>query len=132
MAEAMAQNERLAEEYACILISYIQPEGNYLDYCGLQQGVLWGIGRLARTHPRYTRNSTVYLVAHMQSDNPIVRGLAVWAASPPFGEEVSNLLEQLSTDLSKFVLYRDGFFKQYTIGQLARDALALIDKSDSA
>ena len=27
MAEAMVQNEGLADEYACILVSYIQPEG---------------------------------------------------------------------------------------------------------
>ena len=48
MADAMARNEKLALEYECILISYIQPEGNYLEHEGLQRGVLWGIGRLAR------------------------------------------------------------------------------------
>ena len=31
MGEIMARNDRMAEEYACILISYINPCGNFID-----------------------------------------------------------------------------------------------------
>ena len=40
MAEIMAHDERLANEYGCILISYIQPACNYLEHEILQRGVL--------------------------------------------------------------------------------------------
>ncbi|MGD9194313.1 MAG: hypothetical protein PVH58_20495, partial [Desulfobacterales bacterium] len=49
MGEIMARCERLADEYGFVLISYIQPEGNYLEHEILQRGVLWGVGRLAHS-----------------------------------------------------------------------------------
>ena len=85
MAEVMARNERLAREYGCILISYIQPEGNYLEHEILQRGVIWGVGRLAHSHPRQTRNIGGYLLPYMKSGDPILRGLACWAAGPAGG-----------------------------------------------
>ena len=51
MAEIMFGKEQLALEYAHILISYISEEVNFLEEIRLQQGVLWGIGRLAQVHP---------------------------------------------------------------------------------
>ncbi len=47
MAEAMAQNGRLAEEYVRILLSYIWEEGNYLEHDPLRRGALKGVARLA-------------------------------------------------------------------------------------
>jgi hypothetical protein len=128
MAEAMAQNERLAEEYSCILVSYIQPGCNYLEHEGLQQGVLWGIGRLAHTRPQYTRNSAAYLLAYMESENPLLRGLAVWAVTPSASATETDRLKQLLNDSSKLMLYCNGYFSQYSVGQLALDALTTIKK----
>jgi len=128
MAEAMAQNERLAEEYSCILVSYIQPEGNYLEHEGLQRGVLWGIGRLAHTRPRYTRKSTVYLLAYMESEDPELRGLAVRAVIPPVNENTIQRLKQLLNDPAIFTLYHNGNLDQYSVGQAARNTLASIEK----
>lgn len=47
MGEILARNDTLAGEFAPILVSYVQPEGNFLEFELLQRGVLWGIGRLA-------------------------------------------------------------------------------------
>ncbi|UCE53561.1 MAG: hypothetical protein JSV31_30715, partial [Desulfobacterales bacterium] len=52
MGEAMARNQKLAEEYWCILLAYIQPDGNFLEHEILQRGALWGVGRLAHTQPK--------------------------------------------------------------------------------
>jgi hypothetical protein len=128
MAEAMAQNERLAEEYSCILVSYIQPECNYLEHEGLQRGVLWGIGRLARTRPRYTRKSTAYLLAYMESENPELRGLAVRAVIPPVNKKTIQRLKQLLNDQAIFSLYHNGDLDQYSVGQEARNTLTSIEK----
>ena len=48
MGEVMARNENLATEFWCILISYIRPDGNFLEHEVLQRGVLWGVGRFRR------------------------------------------------------------------------------------
>ena len=129
MAEAMAQNERLAQEYGSILISYIQPEGNYLEHEVLQRGVLWGVGRLAHARPQYTRNMGGYLIPYMESGDPILRGLAAWAVSPVAGADAISRLHQLADDPSELMLYRNGKFDQYSVGQLAREALSSVQVS---
>jgi len=126
MAEVMVQNERLAEEYGCILISYIQPEGNYLEHDVLQRGVLWGVGRLAHSCPQYTRAIGGYLIPYMESGDPILRGLAAWAAGPADGVETIPRLKELADDPCQIKLYRDGKFDHYTVGQLAREALSMV------
>ena len=126
MGEVMAQNERLAEEYGRILISYIQPEGNYLEHEVLQRGVLWGVGRLAHARPQYTRTIGGYLIPYMESGDQILRGLAAWAAGPAGGAESISRLKQLADDPSELMLYRNGKFDQYSVGQLAREALSSV------
>jgi len=129
MAEVMAQNKGLAEEYGRILISYIQPEGNYLEHEILQRGVVWGVGRLAHSCPQYTRTISGYLIPYMESGDPILRGLAAWAAGPADGVEAIPRLKELADDPSQIKLYRDGKFDHYTVGQLAREALGSVQVS---
>lgn len=129
MAEVMVQSEKMAEEYGCILISYIQPEGNYLEHEILQRGVLWGIGRLAHSRPRYTRAIGGYLIPYMESGDPILRGLAAWAAGPVDGTETIPRLKELIDDHCQLKLYQDGAFDLYTVGQLAQEALGHIHQA---
>jgi hypothetical protein len=127
MAEAMAQNERLAQEYGCILMSYIQPQGNYLEHEGLQRGVLWGVGRLANARPQLMQTAAEFLLPYLESDDPNLRGLAVWAASPILIPKAIRKLKELVRDPAGLVLYRDGSLAQCTVGRLAREALAQIE-----
>jgi hypothetical protein len=129
MAEVMAQNERLADEYGCILVSYIQPEGNYLEHEILQRGVLWGAGRLAHARPQYTRTIGEYLIPYMESKDSNLRGLAAWAGGPVGGTEMISRLKELSDDPGRLMLYRDGSFDHYTVGELAREALSIVDQA---
>jgi len=124
MAEAMAQNESLAAEFGRILISYIQPAGNYLEHEALQQGVLWGIGRLAHTRPRFAQGAAGFLAAYMDSHDPVLRGLAVWAAGPIAGRETIPRFERLTGDLAGLALFRDGRMVPTSVGRLAEEALA--------
>jgi len=123
MAEAMVQNKTLAEEYHCLLISYIQPECNYLEHPVLQRGVLWGVGRLAHARPRYVQNTAPYLHPYMDSEDPILRGLAAWAAGPVAARETISRLKKLVPDQGLLTLFRDGQIVQYSVGQLAQEAL---------
>jgi hypothetical protein len=123
MAEAMAQNENLAEEFRRLLISYIQPECNYLEHPVLQRGVLWGVGRLAHSRPHYIRHAAVHLLAYLESADSILRGLAAWAAGPIAGKEMIPRLKKLIRDQGRLTVYRDGQLVPHTVGRLAQAAL---------
>jgi hypothetical protein len=128
MAEAMACNEKLAAEYGCILISYIQPDGNYLEHEGLQRGVLWGVGRLTHTRPECMQTVAGFLIPYMNSEDPNLRGRAVWAVSPVLSPEAIRRLQQLAHDPAGLMLYQGGQLAQYSVGQLAREALAKVEQ----
>ena len=128
MAEAMAQNEKMAEEFGCLLISYIQPEGNYLEHPVLQRGVLWGVGRLAHCRPQYALGAAACLHPYMESGDPILRGLAAWAAGPIAGSPLIPQLEKLLQDQSRLTVYCDGELARFTVGQLAHKAVVMAEQ----
>ncbi len=120
MGEIMARNDRMADEYACILISYINPCGNYIDHPALQQGVLWGLGRLAQARPHRAGGASAFLVPFLTSPNPQLRGLAAWAASPVPDDVTKPLLIRLSSDNEVISLFENGKICKRTIGNLAQ------------
>ncbi|MBF0413690.1 MAG: hypothetical protein HQK70_13390 [Desulfamplus sp.] len=46
MGEIMAQDKRLYDEYHKILLSYIDEDGNFLEYEPLRKGAVWAIERI--------------------------------------------------------------------------------------
>ncbi len=128
MAEAMACNDKLAAEYGCILISYIRPDGNYLEHERLQRGVLWGVGRLAHAWPEGVQAAADFLLPYMSSEDPNLRGLAVWAVSPVLNTEAIHRLQQIADDQAGLMLYRNGQLVQYSVGQLVQEGLARVEQ----
>ena len=51
MGEIMALNKKFAREYRNLLLSYVDSQGNYLEYDPLRQGALWAIQRVTAAHP---------------------------------------------------------------------------------
>ena len=75
----LARNAELAGEYASILISYLEINGdNYLEHPPLQCGVLWGIARLAESGPGFidAKKAAACLRPHLESPDEAVRSLA--------------------------------------------------------
>ena len=107
MGDIMAKNPRLADEFASILISYLDPDGNFIEYEALQRGVLWGIGRLAQTRPELVKDSARLLVSFLESGDPMLRGLAAWAASALKVEITAPALNRLSNDDSRIAIFWD-------------------------
>jgi hypothetical protein len=70
MGEITAGHGRLADEFAGILISYINPAGNFLEHELLQRGSLWGVGRLAHARPLLARPAVPFLPAFFESPDP--------------------------------------------------------------
>ena len=121
MAETMALSEALADEYAAILVSYIRPEGNYLEHEELQVGVLWGVGRLAHARPQHVIDAAAYLNAYMNSGKSALRGLAAWAATALPTDQTYATLQALLNDKADVKIYRDGSFEVFRISDLVAD-----------
>ena len=123
MGEIMARNENLAQEFWCILISYIRPDGNFLEHEVLQRGALWGVGRLAHARPQLLKTSVDYLHPYMQTDDPHLRGLAAWAAGALRNKNTAAILNQLKDDGANLSVYLDGHIISRSVGEIAKKAL---------
>ena len=119
MGEIMAGHDRLAEEYHNILISYIMPDGNYIEHEVLQRSVLWGIGRLAHARPQLVEDSVLFLLPYMQSEDANLRGLAAWTAGLFDCKTTRILLKRLENDQATLTIYLDGKLEEFTVAQLA-------------
>jgi hypothetical protein len=124
MGEIMACQVGLAEEYAAILISYLNPEGNYVEHESLQQGVLWGFGRLAHERSLQARPGALFLRPYLSSSQAGLRGLAVWAAAAVIDDPLRDLIRPLRSDPAAIMLYLQRRLRRVSIADLAQAALA--------
>jgi hypothetical protein len=121
MGEIMARHGGLAGEYHKILISYIMPDGNYLEHEILQRGVLWGIGRLAHARPHLVKSFANLLCPYMESPDPILRGFAAWAAKPICAKRTEYFISRLGEDNSKIKIFVDNSLVERTVSSLVRE-----------
>jgi len=134
MGEILARNESLAREFAPILLSYVQPEGSFLEFELLQRGALWGIGRLAGAHPQLllSLDAAKYLSSCMDSADPLIRGHAVWAIGRIGTQGDIPKLENLRRDETEIRLYEGERFRSVRIRDLAEEFFKGHDISPSA
>lgn len=123
MGEIMARNGQLAGEFSSILISYLDPDGNFLEHEGLQQGALWGIGRLAHARPPLASWAATFLPPFLASPLVELRGLAVWAAVPILTSELRKSILPLVSDKTQFGLFLNGQLVLKTVGELATSTI---------
>lgn len=124
MGEITAVHAMLAAEFHRILISYIDPEGNYLEHEGLQRGTLWGVGRLAHARPELARPAAAFLPAFFASPDPCLRGTAIWAAGPILDSRLSALVKPYLADDARLPLYRRLTITHPSVAELAGEALS--------
>lgn len=127
MGEIMARCAPLAHEYASILVSYVDPNGNFIEHDKLQRGVLWGIGRLAQVRPALVQNAAPFLTAYLTASDPYLRGLAAWAAGHLKATLPADVIEALSRDSSEILIYCGLKLKHQSVSFLARQALSEIE-----
>jgi hypothetical protein len=123
LGEIMARHDRLAREFGCILISYADPEGNYLEHPTLQQGVLWAWGRLGRSRPELMQPGAGLLTPYLLSDDVNLQGLAAWAAEALTATVLKEPLKTLISSSEKVAIYSEHKLTSYRVGQLAKAAL---------
>jgi len=128
MGEIMARSPGLAEEYSTILVSYIRPDGNYLEHEVLQRGVLWGLGRLAHARSELVSYAAAFLPPFLDSKDPTLRGLAVWVAGALPLEKNLSFIKSLAADSARFRLFVNGEMIEKSIHNLVAEVLG---KNDS-
>jgi hypothetical protein len=105
MGESCARSDRLAAEFAKILVSFIDPKGNFMESPALQPGVLWGIGRIAHVTPHPVRDAALLLVPFFRNSDPLIRGLAAWTAASLKDPRLMPSLSALAKDPAAFTLF---------------------------
>ena len=125
MGEIMACHEGLASEYGHILVSYISPEGNLLEHEELQCGVLWGLGRMARSRPHLLRDAVPHILPYLTDGNKRLRGLATWILGALPNPSSDAALQALLHDVSEVVIHSEGKQMVLRICDLAAQALAV-------
>jgi HEAT repeat protein len=128
MAECLACHAGLAGEYTKILVSFMREEGFYLELPALQRGLIWGVGRLARTRPELLRtwHADLHLLPYLDSEDPVVRALAARALGLLGSRDAGPGIARLLTETASFPLYADGRLTTVTTFQLASEALAAL------
>ena len=122
MGETMARSDRMAEEYATILVSYLNPDGNFLEHEVLQCGVLWGIGRLANSRRHAVSAAAPFLGPFMESANPLHRGLAAWCARALSSVAEVTIPVHIFKDNTIIRLYIGEAFREIPVYRLATKA----------
>jgi hypothetical protein len=123
MGEITAVHAGLATEFCRILVSYIDPAGNYLEHEGLQRGSLWGVGRLAHARPDAAKPAAAFLPAFFDSPDSYLRGTAIWAAGPILNGRLRSMVEAHLSDHTRLHLYREWTITHPTVAELAEEAL---------
>jgi len=132
--EVLAQQPALAEEFHRVLASYLfesdrKTGDTFIDHAALRRGVYAGLGRLAQARPEMVACAAGSLLGGLREKDPASRGVAAWALGlvlPRAGQEegrIREALEALTGDAAPLEFYRDGYFREATVGGLAREAL---------
>lgn len=126
MGEILAAHSGLAQEYSHILISYARRDGNYLEHEGLQRGLLWGIGRLSEKRPELVEGAIAFLLPYLESQDEVIRGLAVRLMGLLQVKEALPRLRRLKEDNSSLVTLVGNELTTVRVKDLAEEALRVI------
>jgi HEAT repeat protein len=124
MGEILACHHGLAKEYAHILSSYTREDGNYLEHEVLQQGLIWGIGRLAQVSPHIMQDAVQHLFPYLDSADATVRGLAAWVMGLLAVDDAVSKLRGLRSDERQIQIYTDRGLVNRRVMDLAQEALS--------
>ena len=126
LGEIMARDQGLAREFLNLLISYLDPQGAYLEFPPLQQGAVWGLSRVVGAWPELAaeRRAAGALIPLLSSPDPTVRGLAAWGLGCMGAASARHALEGLLGDQERLEVFRRGELGEASAGELAAEALA--------
>ena len=123
MGEITAVHEMLATEFHRILISYIDPSGNYLEHEGLQRGAVWGCGP-SGPHQASSRQAGRRLFAcFFRFIGPIsTRHCHLGGGSDSGQRGLRSLVQARMSDHAPLRLYRQLAITRPTVAELVEEA----------
>jgi len=126
MAECLACHRGLAGEYSHILVAFMREDGFYLELEALQQGLIWGVARLAAVAPDLlqAKNAVRYLLPYLTTADPTIQGLACLALGRLGDRQALPVLAPFADDGRSLSWYQDGDFVEMTVAELARQAIS--------
>ncbi len=132
MAEAMAQDETLAREYARILLSYVWEDGNYLEHLPLRRGALWGLYRLAQTRPEIFKEIEAWriLKGYLTDKDAESKALAILALGYSGNKELCDEIANNLSDRRTVQLFINDTLKELSVADAAAMSLDRLSCSD--
>ncbi|MBU1276758.1 MAG: HEAT repeat domain-containing protein [Proteobacteria bacterium] len=132
LGEILANSPQLAEEYANMLLSYIWPHGNFLEFGPLLAGAVWGVGRLASAQPEVAlqRGAVERLLPLLAWPEAPVRGMAAWSLGHLGDRQCLVPLNDLVHDQAEVEIWEQENLRQATVGDLASQAINNIKKRE--
>jgi len=132
IAEILANDKTLAQEYTHILVSYIREDGNFLEFEPLIKGAVWGIGRLAQKEPELLKSFKAenHLIKLLGSNSIEIKGLVAWSLGTLKTKDKKAIfgLGKLLKNNSVIEIYTNLAIKTFYIKELAIKALYNINK----
>jgi len=95
-----------------------------------REGMLWGLGRLSQTQPQMVQAAAPRIQACLADANPQVRAYAAWCLGILHYAPAAAPLAKLTGDGAAVVLYDNGSLATTTVGQIAREALQKLPRSE--
>ncbi len=123
MGEILAGNERLAEEFSSILLSYARKDGNHLEHPVLQRGLLWGIGSLSLRFPHLVKARADDLIPYLHSPDAESRALSAWLLGILGTRKGIPVIAGLTIDRTELRLYREGKWRFCRVADVAAEAI---------
>ena len=127
MGEILSRHEGLSEEFAPILLSYADKDGNYLELPMLQRGLLWGIERFSSVRPEAVKGSKALFFPYLESKDSAVRGHAAGILGLVGAPEDGYRLLPLLTDDAAYTTYIDDRCVRRVVIETAREALLRLE-----
>ncbi|MBI5304595.1 MAG: HEAT repeat domain-containing protein [Chloroflexi bacterium] len=123
MGAIIAQRPHTFAEFITIVISLFDVEEIHF-----YPGILWAIGHIAERDPGRVRFALPVVLNFLCDASPQTRGMAVWCAGQLRDATAIPALQNLYDDLTRVCVFVDDEMREYSIGDLARDALARLDE----
>ncbi len=103
-------------------------------FCGFLEekfsraAALWGLGRLAQAHRELLGEVLPLVPPLLQDPDPQVRASAAWCLAKAGWREAAAGLKALLADGAEVLLYDGGELRRPTVGRVAGEALAALEK----
>jgi hypothetical protein len=112
----ISTNPDLLGEYSEAILSFLKLQNLWKD-------ALWAIGRIATINPDLVKYAFKPLCSFLENPEPSLRGHAAWALGELRNNSAKDALQKFVTDDTVLSIYKDGQFKETTVGELAQEAI---------